>query len=217
MKKIIFLVVIFLMLFLDSNVYAVCDTADINRLKEIANGVEVTYEHNVYGSLDEEDGILMSVYDIVVTGLTNEIYIVDGDGNKYHYYDANENGVINMRSSSGERKIFIFSETCSGILLSTKTLNLPTFNFNSISEECKKEEFKNLDICKEFLDDEEVVLNGDEFEEVIEEVKKEQSNIFYKIFNFIKNNLLYVSIGLASIIVISVILFLRYRKRSVLE
>ena len=138
MKKIMFLVIVLSVLFSNSNVYAVCDKADINRLKQIANGVEVTYEHNVYGSLEGEDGLLMSVYDLVITGLTNEIYIVDGDGNKYHHYDADENGVINISTSSGERQIFIFSETCARTLLSTKTLNLPTFNFNSMSEECQK-------------------------------------------------------------------------------
>ena len=103
MRKIIFLIVVMFVLFFDTNVYAVCDTADINRLKEIAKTVEVSYEHNVYGSLDGEEGMLSSVYDFTVSGLTDELYIIDDSGNRYDYSSLVD-GVINFRTSSGKRK-----------------------------------------------------------------------------------------------------------------
>lgn len=215
MKKIILLLVVFLILFFDSNVYAVCDTADIKRLKEVAANVDVTYEHNVYGDDIDEDSVWVSIYDIVVSGITEELTVVDGDGNKYYSYG--NDGNVYIKTSSGERKILIYSTICSGTLLRTITLDLPIFNFNSISDECKKEEFKDLDICAEFLEDKEEIIQGDEFEKVIEEVKKEQSSIFYKIKSFVVENIIYVIIGIVIVLIISIVLFLRHRKRSVLE
>lgn len=217
MKKIIFLLFVILILFLNSNVYAICDSADIERLEGIANNIQITYEHNVYGSLEDEEDFLVSVYDIVITGLTEEIYVIDDSGNKYSYMDRNTDGAVVIRSSSGERKIFVMSENCSRTLLTTKKINLPKFNFNSLSEECSKPEFKDLDICSEFLLEDEEIISGDQFEEVIDEVKKEQRGILYKIFDFLKNNILYVAIGLGIIIIVSIVLLIRYRRRNVLE
>lgn len=217
MKRIIFLFFIVLILFFNSNVYAICDTTHINRLKGIASNVQFTYEHNVYGSLDDEDAILSSVYNIIVTGLTEEIYVMDDSGNNYYYSDLNQDGTLYITTSSGKRNFYIFSKTCARTLLYTKTLDLPTFNFNSLSDECQKEEFKELDICVEFLDDEKEIISGEEFEQVIEEVKNERRSMLEKIVNFIKGNVLYVGIGLFIIVLISVLLLVRYRKRSVLE
>lgn len=215
MKKVIFLLVLILILFFESNVYAICDTTDIKRLKEVAGNVEFTYEHNVYGDDTDLESVWASVYDIVVSGVTEELVVFDGDGNKYYSY--NNDGNVYIRTSSGKRKILIYSNMCSGTLLRTITLDLPVFNFNSISEECKKDEFKDLDICAEFLEDKEEVIQGDEFEKYIEDVKKRQSSIFYKIKNFVVNNIIYVIIGGVIVLVIGIILFSRYRKRSVLE
>lgn len=217
MKRIIFLFFVVLILFFDSNVYAICDTTHISRLKGIASNVQFTYEHNVYGSLDDEDGILSSVYNIIVTGLTEEIYVMDDSGNNYYYSDLNQDGVLNINTSSGKRNFYIFSKTCARTLLYTKVLDLPTFNFNSLSDECQKEEFKELDICVEFLDDEEENISSEEFEQVIEQVNNERRGVLSKVVNFVKNNLLYVGIGLGVIVLISVLLLVRYRKRSVLE
>lgn len=215
MRKIIFVLVLVLILFFDCNVYAVCDTADIKRLKEIASNVEVTYEHNVYGDNTDLESVWASIYDIVVSGVTEELIVFDGDGNKYHSYK--NDGNVYIRTSSGERKILIYSSVCSGTLLRTITLNLPIFNFNSRSEDCQKPEFRDLDICAEFLEDTTEIVGGDEFEKEIEKIKKQQSNIFYKIKNFVTNNIVFVIIGGVLVFVMCVILFLKHRKRSVLE
>ena len=192
MKKVIFLFLVGIILFFDASVYAICDTADINRLKEIANNVEITYEHNVYGSLDGDEGMLSSVYDFTVSGLTDELYIIDDSGNKYDY-SMLADGVINFRTSSGKRDIYIYSENCLNVQLLTKNFNLPTFNFNSLRDECKKQEFKNLDVCVEFLRDEQEEINIETFEEEIVRVEKEQQSAISKIINFIR---LFISVHL---------------------
>lgn len=216
MRKIIFLIVVMFVLFFDTNVYAVCDTADINRLKKIAKTVEVSYEHNVYGSLEEEEGMLSSVYDFTVSGLTDELYIIDDSGNRYNYSSLVD-GVINFRTSSGKRDVYIYSENCLNVQLDVRTFNLPTFNFNSTRDECKKDEFKDLDICVDFLKDDQEEINTEIFEEEVVKIEKEQQSIIYKIINFIKENLV-VTIGIVVVVIILiVILFIRHRKRSVLE
>jgi len=216
MRKIIFLFLVGIILFFNADVYAICDTADINRLKEIAKNVEITYEHNVYGSLDGEEGLISSVYDFTVSGLTDELYIIDDSGNRYDY-SMLVDGVINFRTSSGKRTIYIYSENCLNVQLVTKTFNLPTFNFNSLRDECQKQEFKNLDICVEFLKDEQKEINVETFEEEIVRVEKEQQSNVYKIINFIKENIL-IAIGMVVVIILAIVfLFIRHHKRGVLE
>ena len=216
MKKIIFVLGLFLILFFNSNVYAACDSADINRLKEIANNVLVTYEHNVYESLEEDNGVsYVSIYDIIVSGINNEIYVVDGDGNKYNSYDGS--GSIYISTSSGKRKVDIYSSVCSGTKLRTVTLDLPYFNFNSMSEECQKPEFSDLDVCSKFLLEDDKVIGSEEFDKIIREEKEKQGTVLYKIIDFVVNNVWYVVGGALIVLVILIILLVRHHKRSVLE
>ena len=216
MKKILFLLMVLVILFFDSNVYAICDTADIDRLKQIAKNVEITYEHNVYGDVDSDDpeAMLVSVFDFTVAGMTDELYIMDDNQNAYYMGDAVD-GVINFVSFSGERKIYIRSKVCDGEILDTRSFSLPVFNFNSLSDECKKDEFKDLDICAKFVDEDQI-LQADQFNASIEEIES-NSNFFHKLLNFVKENALVVSLSLIGLIVLVVIFTFKRYKRSVLE
>lgn len=216
MRRLILILGMIFILFINSEVYAVCDTADISRLKNIAKNVEVSYEHNVYGNFGDVNSELVSVYDFTVSGLTDELLIIDNNGNRY-YDNMAIDGVINFRASSGKNNIYIFSRVCSNVLLDTRTFDLSVFNFNSLDEECQKEEFKELDICSEFFINDKEIISSEEFKEEIVKVKEERKGKLYKIIKIVKNNLLYVIIGVLIIVIISVILFLRHRKRSVLE
>lgn len=218
MRKIVSLLMVIVIFFFNSNVYAACDKNDINRLKEIAKNVQITYEHNVYGdinSVNDSNTELTSIYDIMITGLTDELYIVDNGGGRYNYSDIKDD-VISIKTSSGEKKFFVFSKNCKNVVLDTRVFNLPKFNFNSLSEECQKEEFKDLDICQDFIQDNDSNLSVDEFEEKIEEVKKEKS-LIYKFWDFVRENLIMTFVCIGIIGILFIILFLKHRKRSVLE
>ena len=216
MKRILMIFVITFVLFINSNVYAdgICDPSNINRMKEIAKNIEVSYEHNVYGSIEDET--FGSVYHITIYGLTDEIYILDSDGNTY-YYEMMKDGVLTIITSSGERKLYIYSKECLGKLLHTINLNLPIFNFNSLNKECQKDEFKDLDVCREFLEKDEEIISSDVFDKEIEEENKKNQSIVHKIKDFAIENIIYIVIGSAFLFVIIVLLLLRHRKRSVLE
>ena len=217
MKKIIMLLFITIICLFNSNVYAegVCDASNINRLKTLAKNVEITYEHNVYGDVgsDDPEALIVSVFDFTVAGLTDELYIVDDNFNKY-YYEEVVDGILNFISFSGERKIYIYSKNCYNEILDTRTFNLPVFNFNSMSDECKKEEFRNLDICAEFINKNEVI-QGDEFKGVIEQER--EKSFLDKILNFVKDNALILLFGFIVLIVIIVFIVFRHYKRSALE
>lgn len=217
MKKIIMLLFITIICLFNSNVYAegVCDASNINRLKTLAKNVEITYEHNVYGDIgsDDPEALLVSVFDFTVAGLTDEMYIVDDNFNKY-YYEEVVDGILNFVSFSGERKIYIYSIDCDDKILDKRTFNLPVFNFNSMSGECKKEEFKDLDICAEFIDENEII-QGDEFKDVIEQER--EKGFFDKIFDLIRDNAFVILISFIILIVMVVVITFRLYKRRVLE
>jgi len=215
MKRIIFSILVIFILFFNSTVNAdTCDTNDINRLKEIAKNVDISYEHNVYVDPDDEEGFMASVYTVSVVGITDELYIVDDGGNRYYSKDAEE-GVIYINTSDGRRNYYLISLNCTDDVLYTKTLNLPYFNFNSLSDECKKEEFKDLDICAKFIDDKKDIIQRNEFEEKIE--LEQEKSFFDKTLNFIKNNSLLLLISLIVVIALIVFFSFRYYKRSALE
>ena len=215
MKRGMLLFLVGFILFFNSNVYAICNTSDISRLKGMAKNVEITYEHNVYGDIgsDDPDAMLVSVFDFTVSGLTDEMYIMDDNQNRY-YYEEVVDGVLNFISFSGERKIYIYSKNCDNKVLDTRTFKLPVFNFNSMSDECKKEEFKDLDICAEFIDKDEVI-QGDEFKEKIEE--EQEKGFFDKVLDFVKDNALIILLSFIVLIVVVVVITYRHHKRSALE
>ena len=193
--------VITFVLFINSNVYAICDTADMNRLKEITKNVEVSYKHNVYGSIDDVNDMLVSVYEITVSGLTTDMYIVDDNGNTY-YYEQTVDGVISYSTSFGERKVYIFSKKCYGSQLTTKTFILPRFNFKSVNEVCKKNEFIDLDICSEFLEKDEEIISNQKFKEEIKKEENKQKNFLYKSIDFLKENILFAICGIVLLAVL---------------
>ena len=74
MKKILFVITLLLMGI--SNVNAEpCDAYDIKRLKEIAEGVEITYE--LLPPVEEMYSITKDNYRINITGLTDELVVVN--------------------------------------------------------------------------------------------------------------------------------------------
>ena len=211
------LVVIFILL-INSNVYAddMCTRLNINRLKENAKNVEVTYEHNLYNDVDLNN-TLISIYDVMISGITNEMYVVDDEGNNY-YYGMMEDNLLSIKLSSGYRRIYIYSLNCEGIILDTIVLYLPKFNFNSLNEECKMEEFRDLDICSEFLSDNEDAISDEEFKEIIEVEKRKNEDFVSKVKRYVLENKILVIIGgFVLFLIIVLLLYMRYRRRGRLE
>lgn len=218
MRKIVMFVFIIFSFFIFSVQVnaAICDKADIVRLKELANIVDVNYEYIKMDSDEESenDYAVVDSYYIFVTNLTEELYIKT-DFTEYRYSDVVD-GTLMFTSNSGQLQLFIYTDRCPQRLLRTVTLNLPKFNTYSYRRECQDLKDLNLDFCDEWYQG---YLDDKTFEQFLEPYINNEEielSIFDKVINFFKNNYLFIVFGIV-IILCMVMLMLRHRKRSVLE
>ena len=193
MKKILFVIILFLLSINNVNAEA-CDAYDIKRLKEIAEGVELTYELKEPYESNE-----MMIYDenvIRITGLTDELYIYD-ETNEVRYKKADEiNGVIEYTSNmNGNIKFLIYSTYCPNKIRSL-SIELPIYNHYRQTEECKNINY-NIEYCKEYLteyiNDEKFFSSYNKYLETLE--KDEENNSVYK----------YIIIGFVCFVVVFLI------------
>lgn len=198
-------------------VYAdICDNADIQRLKELANIVDVSYEYieNSSTGNSEDDSWIDNMYYVFVSNLNEELYIKKGT--REYYYSDVKDGVLQFIQNSGTIQLVIYSNACSGKVLRTINLELPKFNTYSYRQECNDLAELNLDFCDEwyqgYLDDRifdsliEPYINGD-----ISEV-----TFFDRIIQLLRQYYIFIILGL--LVIVGIILFWKnYRKRSVLE
>jgi len=202
MKKSIKLLIILLISIISSEVKAdICDKADIERQKQIASNITITSEHIL--SVGEEES--SSSYKIEILGMTEDIYIVDDLNNRY-YYENTTDGILTTMTSSGKTNYEIRSSYCADYLLETKTIELKSFNFYSLQEDCQKEEYKDLEVCDEWYQENKYY---EEFKNILEEYKKEE-NIDIK-------TILISSAGIILFISLIIFLIIRHKKRGVLE
>lgn len=211
MKKILMIILVIFILLVNSDVYAddICTRLYINNLKEIARNIEVTYEHNIYNNGNND---LVSIYDIMLYGLTSDMYVTDDSGNNY-YYEMLEDNLLSIKLFSGKRRIYVYSKNCVGAVLNIINLDLPKFNFNSLSDECKLPEYMDLDICSQFLLNNENVISDDEFIKQIELEKRKNEDLFSKTKRLILENKILV-IFCSGFLLFVVILLLVIKKRK---
>lgn len=216
-KKVLFIMIVLLI----NNVFvnaAVCDDDNIDKLKEHASKVNITYEMDndyVNENGEKEKGI----YKIIVTGLEKYTSIRSKNLNiNEKYTDDNQGNITIKNVESGIKKVSIYFDICDTLLI-TKTLNIPIFNKYSQREECNG--ITDLDVC---MEDYKYQLNESTFNKKIEEYKeaKEQqeneikkeskmSMLFNRIVEFLKNYYLYI-IGII-ILVVSVTIYIVVRKK----
>ena len=193
-----FILFTFFMIMFISNVNAeACDAYDIKRLKEIANGVEITYE--LQEPLNNGETVINDYYTIKVSGLTNEVFVFDEESEEY--YTVNK--TIKNLVKSGKKQFIIKANGCSNILRKIN-LNLPVYNRYYGSIYCEGNE--DLSVCQEWTDD------------VVSEKELKMSipiNETDKKTNFFRENIYYIIFGLLLIIII--IIGIVKRKKEVLS
>lgn len=209
-RKITFILV--LILFNNISVdAAICDKDNIDKLKEEASKVSITYEMDS----EKEKGI----YKIIVTGLQEDKSIRIKELNINEPYNEENKGNITLYNiESGIKKVSIYFDICDELLI-TKTVNIPIFNKYSTREEC--DGIEDLDVCKE---DYQYQLNESIFQNKIKEYKelkqqeeqnKESESSITKIFNniieFLKKYYFYI-IGVI-VIAVSITIYIVIRKK----
>lgn len=172
----------FLLLFPASGYAEECD---MERLKKIAEQVEVTTEFNQESA---DMGTISSNF-VTVNGITDELYAMTKDMRViFTYEDRSEDGSIKQYVDADvSDELQIFSKSCSDKPLRVINIKFKEYNEYSKSIECEGLQDK-LDVCDEFYDGD---LSLEEFTKAIEKYNKKdssqatKSNFFDKYFVWI--------------------------------
>lgn len=209
-KKIIFLVLLTLIVFLPKNVKADCSDAEIIRLQKLANNVNINYTYN-----SKTDS-----FDIIITNLKKDLILKDYYTHKTYNIDKE---IILRNETSGEHKYYIYAKnkTCDKDALITKHISIPFYNDFSNYSECDK--YENKTYCQKWLKSpltyemwKNKIKEYNSKEQIIEN-KKEISE-FDKYLEIIKNVYVkYYYIILPSIItVLAIIIYIKNKKESLI-
>lgn len=196
---------------------AICDNNHIKQLKELAEQVDVSYEYIDYTEeiINNPDGEYpLNSYSININLLSEELYI--NDGYQDYFYEDSNDGMIDFIVNSGNLKLTVLSNKCKNIKLKIISLQLPKFNTYSYRNECNELSDYNLDVCDPWYQG---TLNDNYFYNVVNEYlnkPEEKEDFLDAIVRFYKEYQLIIIISVL-LIVLGIIAFFMYRKRSVLE
>ena len=184
-----------------SNVNAeACDAYDIKRLKEIAEGVEITYE--LQEPFDNEGTMIYDRYKIKITGLTDEVSVINSTDELVY----NSNGLIDDVLYGGIKLFRVYSKNCSETLKKIE-IKLPVYNNYYNSDFCQSEENKNKTyFCEEWVEEE---ITEDEFNSFI------YSEDYGANQGFVNSYYLYLLLILVAV-VIAVFVIIYKKKKEVL-
>lgn len=178
MKKRILMIILLLLIPLKINevsaiVISSCKISVLSELKSVASNINLSYTYEIRNN--------NAYFKVTINNLNNKFYIIDNLGNKFYYNNSNNGEIITNEYSNIEKiKYSIYSNIpeCMNDLLTTKYINLPTYNIYYTDPLCKgMEDYK---ICqkwyKQTLDYDEFVIKVNKYKNVhkeLEEVKKE--------------------------------------------
>lgn len=176
-------------------------------LSKIASNVQFSY---TYDSVND-----MPKFNVIITNLTNDIYIKDdsmntiiGTGEKNYQY---ENG------TSVTYKIYSNDPSCRNEQILTKYINLPAYNAFSNTEECIKN--PNFDYCQVWtstgLKAEDFETKYEQYQNELEEKEKqnEQKGTIEIIKLFIQNNLNVIIMCLIAVLILLTMFIYRKIKK----
>lgn len=214
MKKIV--LVLFMALFYNISVYALtyggCDVSDVARMKQLVTNINISYDYRIVND--------KVYYDIIVSNLTNEMYVKDNYTSKEYY--AFTNGELIIRNISNNSISLRFSSNkkeCKGLLLGSKYEQLPIFNKYYDDDICK--DMDGLLHCNKWLQKEytldeikaAVKKYNENLENNVEEPTKEiiKKSFFDKLIDFYVK---YYLVFLISIIGVCLVVILVHRKKN---
>ncbi len=193
-----------------------CSVDDINRVKNDVKNIKIDFEYRT-------DTALKGLFDIIITGVTDDVVIKEDSKNWIHTSDSIVNGEIRLEGVSGSNfKFDIYYERCNNMLINTINVNVPKYNYYSEYEECNGIDIKEVKVCDPWYQEE---LTDETFMDAIkkyndsqkEEEKEENLHDNIKlILDFIKNNYIYM-IGALVVIGVVVAVIIIKRKRAQLD
>ena len=175
------------------NANYVCEGKDINKIKDEASKIYVTYEDldNYYlgkeSNPDVFDAELEDVYGdalrVKFFGITENLYLKIVDENEidhtnFELYkeDVTKDGfakyekVYLSEQSTVNVKVYVDDDKCKNILLREFNITLPRMNTLYKNELCEEKANKDKDVCKKY------VFNDNSYEEDVKELTKDSKN-----------------------------------------
>ena len=137
MKRIFkYVAIIFIVFLIPKNVFAVglCDNRTMADYRELASNIKVYTDYRIVDN--------QAIFDVIITNLPKDVYVLDTVNNKYYQYsdfttetelilkDYRENQKLNF-------DIYMNIGGCYGQKLTTIYANLPNYNEYSSDEVCK--------------------------------------------------------------------------------
>lgn len=204
-KYLYFLIILFLVIILPSEVSADCTDTEIVRLSNIAKNVTYSYQY------DEKT----DRFSITFTNLTNEIKLVSAMTKK-EYTSDKEITINNFYSGSYKFNIYAKNNKCTSDILTTRYIKMPYINDFYNSELCKG--IEDYSYCSKWVDSKfsydvwysKVTKYKEKLEEKEKIEKKEVKGIFDKTFElliYIYINYYYIILPLIIIILCSIIYY----------
>ena len=194
-----------------SPVYAeTCDKEEIDRLKSLAEHVDVSYavmDTFTITYYDEDPITYKDKYKIQLSNLTNEIY-GSIKINSYPQKITFEKPILEQ-VSPGSVDIEIYSSACEK-KLKTISLSLPYYNYNYNEEDCKG---LDIDVCQEWTLNN---ISSKKYHEELEKAKQGENKIRETLTDILNNNMTYIIVGVitALIILITTISVINKKRRE---
>ncbi len=216
MKKKYFVIVALIIFLGIPIVNADCSNEEIELLKKEANKIKVTYEH--MGKVETYDGPTYNRFNVEITNIPDNFYIKIYDDTKY----TPENGTVTKELLYGKWQIKVYSEKCEKEI-DTISFKLPKFNMYSLDPLCKGIDGNDFPLCGKYY---EYDVSYDSFKQRVEHYRithkiedntdepKEEKNNFDIILKYLNEYKVYISIGLGTILVITLIIILIKKKRN---
>ena len=214
------ILLLFITLFFSFNLSvdaALCDKEYIDNLKELAEQVDVNYEYIDYSEeiLSGSGGSYSTNrYKVLINLISNDLYL-NFDDNVYNFSQDN-NGIVTFYSNSGPLEFSIHTKICADYRLRKINLTLPKFNVYSYKDECRKLSNYELDVCDPWYQG--TITDISFYNSVNKYLNNvdEEYGLLDKIIIFLEKNLFYIICGFV-VLILFIILFVNYRKKSVLE
>ena len=201
MKKIFFMFCFFIFIL---NINAECSNLDIIRLAFFVNNINYTYDYHI---IDDK-----AYFDVLLSNITSEMYLIDSFNNKYEYNDT-VNGEIYLYDYHDSVNFKFYSVNCNDTKIGELNITFPKYNNYYNKDVCNK--YKNLNVCKKWVNkyfseaevNNEIKNYNSKFVNKNDE-EKIKNDIFEKI-NYYYINYYYIILppiiifGIASIIIIN--------------
>lgn len=208
MKKLIFTILLFLLIY---NVKAVCSINDLVRLKAYVNNVTSTIDYYI----DNDE----AYFNVHLSNVTPDMYIIDSNNTKYNYNDMQDELVI--YSIKKNVNLTFYSNECPDEKISTLSIKVPIYNKYYNSDICIG--YTELSWCKKwtkkiYTEDEILILKNKYIksqEKKISEQEESDERNFLEIVN--KYYTKYYYYVLPIIIVCGIILIIIVSKKQKFE